>query len=110
VQEKTLIPGNDIVIKLSDSKNAPLANINGYILLDDENILIRISQTQFLAVNLICTYSKCTVELQGKKFVCPCHGCEYDISGKVTQGPAANNLKTWKTIYDTDKGTVTVKM
>ncbi len=102
--------GNDIIIKLSDPKNADLANVNGSILLDDDNILVRISQTQFLAVNLICRHKGCTVDLTGDKFVCPCHGSEYDINGKVTHGPAKANLRTWPTNYDIDKGIVTVTM
>ena len=96
------------VINLSESKNAALININGYIQLDDETILIRTSQIQFIAVQNICTYSKCTLEIQGNKLICPCHGCEYEFNGKVTQGPAKNNLTTYKTTYDPDKGTVTV--
>jgi nitrite reductase/ring-hydroxylating ferredoxin subunit len=102
--------GSDMIIKLSDPKNADLAKVNGSVLLDDDNILIRISQTQFLAVNLICRHKGCTVDLTGGKFVCPCHGSEYDIKGKVTQGPSKKDLKTWPTIYDPDKGVVTVKM
>ena len=84
--------GDDIIVKLSDPKNAALASVNGSVLLDDENVLIRISQTQFLAVNLICGHKGCTVELTGNKFVCPCHGSEYDINGKFTQGPTKKNL------------------
>lgn len=102
--------GDDIVIKLSDPKNADLAKVGGSVLLDDDNILIRTSQSQFLAVNLICKHKGCTVELQGDKFVCPCHGSEYTIEGKVTNGPSKSNLKTWDTTFDSDKGTVTVKM
>ncbi len=102
--------GDDTIIKLSDPQNSALATVGGSILLDDENILIRSSQTQFLAVNLICRHKGCTVELTGDQFVCPCHGSEYDITGKVTHGPAKSNLKTWETKYDSDKGTVTVKI
>lgn len=104
-------PADEIIIKLSDTKNSSLLNVNGSILLDDENILIRTSQTIFLAVNLICGHKDgCTVELTSGQFVCSCCGSEYDITGKVTHGPSTKNLKTWETNYDPDKGTVTVKM
>jgi cytochrome b6-f complex iron-sulfur subunit len=79
-------------------------------MLDDDNILIRTSQTQYLAVNLICRHKGCTVELQGDKFVCPCHGSEYALDGKVTTGPAKTNLRTFEKIFDSDKNTVTIKM
>jgi len=102
--------GGEMVIKLTDPQNADLAKIGGSILLDDENMLIRISQTQFEAINLICRHKGCTVELTGDQFVCPCHGSEYDINGKVTHGPAKANLRTWETKYDPDKGTVTLNI
>lgn len=102
--------GDDVVVKLSDPKNAALANVGGSVMIDDDNILIRTSQTQFLGVNLICKHKGCTVELQGDKFVCPCHGSEYTLDGKVTTGPAKSNLKTYETIFDSEKGTVTIKM
>ena len=102
--------GGDIIIKLSDPQNAELAKVGGSVSLDDENLLVRVSKTQFLAVNLICRHKGCTVDLTGDQFICPCHGSEYDITGKVTKGPAKLNLKTWQTYYDPDKGIVTVKM
>ena len=102
--------GDDIIIKLSDPKNADLAKVGGSVMLDDDNMLIRISQSQFLGVNLICRHKGCTVDLQGDKFVCPCHGSEYTLDGKVTNGPAKTNLKTYDTNFDSDKGIVTVKM
>jgi Rieske Fe-S protein len=102
--------GGEMVIKLSDPQNSALANVGGSILLDDENMLIRTSQTQFEAINLICRHKGCTVELSGDQFVCPCHGSEYDITGKVTHGPSKANLRTWETKYDPDKGTVTLNI
>jgi cytochrome b6-f complex iron-sulfur subunit len=102
--------GDDIIVKLSDAKNSGLATVGGSVMLDDDNMLIRTSQTQYLAVNLICKHKGCTVELQGDKFVCPCHGSEYTLDGKVTTGPAKTNLRTFETIFDSDKNTVTIKM
>ena len=72
-------------------------------------MLIRTSQTQFSAVKTICTHKGCDVDISGDKFVCPCHGSEFLLDGKVTSGPAKTNLKTYETVYDSDKGTVTVK-
>ena len=102
--------GGDIVVNLQDKKNDALSKVGGAVFLDDENMLIRISQAQFTAVNLICRHKGCTVELTGNKFVCPCHGSEYDLNGKVTEGPAKSNLITYQTDYNSEKGTVTVKM
>jgi|GEM_PF-76701 len=99
--------GEDKVIKLSENKD--LASVGGNIRVADDVILIRTSQTQFSALKTICTHKGCDVDLSGDKFVCPCHGSEYQLDGKVTSGPAKSNLKTYETIYDSDKGTVTIK-
>lgn len=100
----------DVIINLKDAKNSDLAKVGGAVFLDDEDMLVKISQTKFVALSLICKHKGCTVELEGNKFVCPCHGSEYAIDGKVTEGPAKKNLDTYETIYDPEKGTVTVKM
>lgn len=102
--------GDDVVIKLSDESNKDLQKVGGSVLLDDDNILIRISETQFLAINLTCRHKGCTVEYNGTKFVCPCHGSEYDRQGHVIQGPSEKNLKTHPTSYDASANSVTVKM
>ncbi len=99
--------GDDLVVKLSD--NAALSKVGGNVKVNDELMLIRKSETEFLAVKTICTHKGCDVELEADKFVCPCHGSEFTLDGKVTQGPAKSNLKTFETIFDSDKGTVTIK-
>jgi len=41
-----------------------------------------------------CTHLGCTIDkMEGDRFVCPCHGSEYDLNGKVMKGPAFKNLK-----------------
>ena len=99
--------GDDLVVTLAD--NAALSKVGGNVKLNDEIMLIRKSETEFLAVRTICTHKGCDVELEANKFVCPCHGSEFTLDGKVTEGPAKDNLKTFETIFDSDKGTVTVK-
>ena len=100
--------GDDVVVKLSE--NASLQKSGGSVKVNDELMLIRKSETEFLAVRTVCTHKGCDVELEGTKFVCPCHGSEYTLEGKVTEGPAEKDLKTFETMFDSDKGTVTIKM
>lgn len=100
--------GDDLVVKLSD--NAPLNKVGGSVKVNDELILIRKSESSFLAVKTICSHKGCDVELEGDKFVCPCHGSEFTLEGKVTSGPAKTDLKSFETMFDSDKGTVTIKM
>jgi len=44
------------------------------------------------AVSALCTHQGCKVLLQGKQLNCPCHGSEFDLTGKVLQGPATTRL------------------
>lgn len=46
------------------------------------------------ALRPICTHLGCTVpwNAEQNRFVCPCHGSQYDGEGRVLQGPAARSL------------------
>jgi len=48
-------------------------------------------------LNPTCPHAGCKVDWQkdNSKFVCPCHGSEFDPSGKVISGPAARNLTSY---------------
>lgn len=71
-------PGGAIKI-LPDGQDEPL-----YVLRDDDG--------QFSVLSPICTHRGCTVELEGARLVCPCHGSTYDRAGRVLQGPAPRPL------------------
>jgi Rieske Fe-S protein len=101
------ISGDDLIVKLSE--NATLSKAGGTVKVSDEVMLIRKSDTEFTAIKTVCTHKGCDVELEGDKFVCPCHGSEFTLDGKVTEGPAKTDLKTFETIFDSEKGTVTIK-
>ncbi len=49
----------------------------------------------FRAVSPICTHRGCTVDVQGERLVCPCHGSTYDRDGRVLKGPAQRALTTY---------------
>lgn len=46
------------------------------------------------AIAPTCTHLGCTVKWRSNqnRFVCPCHGSEYDAQGRVVQGPARRPL------------------
>jgi cytochrome b6-f complex iron-sulfur subunit len=46
------------------------------------------------AIRPICTHLGCTVKWHEdqNKFICPCHGSQYDYQGRVTRGPAPRSL------------------
>lgn len=45
-------------------------------------------------INSICTHLGCVVpwNVNANKFMCPCHGSQYDATGKVVRGPAPLSL------------------
>lgn len=59
---------------------------------------------QVSAVNPTCTHKSCIVDWQkaNNKFVCPCHGAEYAVTGKVLKGPAKKDLPVYQTQIEGD--------
>lgn len=45
-------------------------------------------------INAVCTHLGCVVPWNASedKFICPCHGSQYDSAGKVVRGPAPLSL------------------
>ncbi len=45
-------------------------------------------------INAICTHLGCVVPWNSgaNKYICPCHGSQYDANGKVVRGPAPLSL------------------
>lgn len=45
-------------------------------------------------INAVCTHLGCVVPWNGSedKFICPCHGSQYNAQGKVVRGPAPLSL------------------
>lgn len=54
----------------------------------------------YTACLMRCTHKSCEVEVQGSRYVCPCHGSKFDTAGAVLDGPAERPLQTFKTTQD----------
>ena len=55
--------------------------------------VVRPSSAHYAAFNSACTHAGCPVQPSGAKFVCPCHGAEFDkATGAVLLGPARRPL------------------
>lgn len=63
-------------------------------LVRDENGLYAVTST--------CTHLGCTVNHQDDKFVCPCHGSQFTISGEVLLGPAIKALEHYQVSLSTN--------
>ncbi|XP_023752645.1 cytochrome b6-f complex iron-sulfur subunit, chloroplastic [Lactuca sativa] len=56
-------------------------------------------------INAVCTHLGCIVPWNTveKKFMCPCHGSQYDNYGKLIKGPAPMSLELARVEIDDDK-------
>ncbi len=96
------------VINLADYPE--LGSTGGSAMITNKVIVIRTGGSKFIALNITCTHKKCDTEYDGSGFTCPCHGSTYDKNGKVTNGPATKNLKSYKTSFNEADNTLTVNM
>ena len=62
---------------------------------EDPIYVLAVGDGQFRAVSPICTHRGCTVDVQGQRLVCPCHGSTYDRNGAVLRGPAERALTSY---------------
>ena len=61
--------------------------------LDPESDQKRVKQPAWLVVVGVCTHMGCVPNKSDSGWLCPCHGSEYDDSGRVVRGPAPKNLE-----------------
>jgi Rieske Fe-S protein len=71
-------------------------------------IVICTAAGQYAALASSCTHACCTVQVQGSKLYCPCHGAEFSFTGQVTRGPASQSLPSLKTCADANGVYVTL--
>ena len=61
--------------------------------IDPQPDTARVVKPEYLVVVGVCTHLGCIPNRDGNKgWLCPCHGSEYDNSGRVIRGPAPRNL------------------
>ncbi|CUS99642.1 ubiquinol-cytochrome c reductase iron-sulfur subunit [Candidatus Kryptobacter tengchongensis] len=103
--------GASFTIKLSE--HPELAQVGGFKTFTINSIPIivfRTGETTFKALSMICTHQGCTVSWvnSSQQFQCPCHGSKFDKDGKVIQGPATQNLKSYNTEYKSSTNEVII--
>ncbi|MCU0430952.1 MAG: Rieske 2Fe-2S domain-containing protein [Cytophagaceae bacterium] len=83
-----------------DKKGQPVNR--SYVLVKSEKLnfpiyLYKLSETDYSALWMECTHQGAELSAHGDYLTCPSHGSEFDRLGNVTQGPAQNNLRKFKT-------------
>jgi Rieske Fe-S protein len=78
---------------------------------DTAPILIeRRSARDYVALSMMCTHEGCPVKPPvGGIIKCPCHGSQYDLDGKVLQGPAQFPLARYEVSYRSRSRRLTVR-
>lgn len=55
----------------------------------------RFNESDYSALWMQCAHQGAEVQVAGSYLQCPAHGSEYDNRGRVTNGPATNDLRTF---------------
>jgi cytochrome b6-f complex iron-sulfur subunit len=100
-------------IRLSLTEYPDLSKPNGAIKLlpagaSDPIYVLANDNGEYRALSPICTHRGCTVDVQGARLVCPCHGSTYDRNGEVLRGPAERALTIYPVTRNGDSLTIEV--
>jgi len=92
--------GTGHCIDLADTANKELSAAGGAMLLDgstDTIMVVRISDTQVIALSAICTHAGCSMDYESSQHLlnCPCHGSQFSTDGRVVNGPANRPLRVY---------------
>lgn len=87
--KKTATAYRDFVMVKSASQDFPIC-------------LYKIGENQYSASLMKCTHRGCELNVGGGIYSCPCHGSEFNTQGTVLEGPADQDLKTFKTSIDNE--------
>ena len=91
------VPVSDGRVRIALAEHPELSRPDGALKIlpqgaTDPLYVLRLDDGQFAVLSPICTHQGCTVDIQGPRLVCPCHGSTYDREGKVLRGPAPRAL------------------
>jgi len=97
-------------ITVTIDATSPLSPVGGLALVQSPAgtvLVAHTAQNTFTALSARCTHQACAVtNYAGNAFVCPCHGSQFDTSGRVLNGPATVPLSSYQT--DFTNGVLTI--
>lgn len=97
---------NKLIIPISEFRVEKTHKFRDFVLVQSPYgfpiCIYKISDNQFAAALLKCTHRGCELNVGGGIYSCPCHGSEFDIHGKVLEGPADQDLQLFKTTIENE--------
>lgn len=98
-----LLDTNDFIIKKNGKVSHKL-----YVVVRNEALkfpicVYRFSDTDYSALWMECAHQGAEVNVVGTYLQCPAHGSEYDSRGRVTNGPAESNLRTFPVVVSNNQ-------
>lgn len=95
----TILPGTALTFLMQPENNP--------------GILLMTKEGELRALSAICTHLGCTVAMESKsektRLHCPCHGSNFDLTGKVINGPAKKPLQRFDVHLDGSDAIVNVR-
>ena len=105
VSKQQQMNNGDLTIMIQGLKGDPT-----YLILKQQGDTGGTGGIESYALNAECTHLGCIVPYDAlqKKFICPCHGSQYDSLGNVLRGPAPGPLKLAKVLIQEEEEDDTV--
>jgi Rieske Fe-S protein len=101
--QKKMALGLDKFEKLKTAGGSVLLKIQGR-----DYLFIRDAEDSVRVLDPTCTHQKCTVAYNRDKqrIICPCHSSNFDLNGKVLNGPAEKPLQTFEATLDPERARI----
>lgn len=102
------LPSAPATIELGTVESIPTDDWH-FVRVGERAAMVRRSGPDIVAIDLRCPHAGCSVEWrrEEKEFICPCHGARFDQQGKVTAGPAREDLHRMTTSISNGVVTIT---
>lgn len=71
-------------------------------------VIVRTSDTTFVALSRVCPHQGSTIGTSGNGFRCPAHGATFDAGGNWIGGQPTTRMRAYSVSYDATAGTLTI--
>jgi cytochrome b6-f complex iron-sulfur subunit len=103
------VAGGAIQVTIDSASPLAAAGSEALVTSAAGNVLVaRTAADAFTALTATCTHEGCAITgFSGQSYVCPCHGSQFDTTGRVLNGPATRSLRQYQTQFAAGVLTIT---